>query len=55
MHISITLASKVETLLGFLIDQGEYERTPGNWVPFTRIRLGAILLIFDVMWYHKKS
>jgi hypothetical protein len=53
MQISLALLSKNETLLGLMMDQGEYERTKEVWVPFTRLRLGFIFLTLDLMWYHK--
>jgi hypothetical protein len=53
MQISLALLSKNETLLGLMMDQGEYERTKEVWVPFTRLRLGLIFLTLDLMWYHK--
>lgn len=55
MEISLSLLSKNETLLGLMMDQGEYERTKEVWTPFTRIRLGIIFLTLDVMWYHTKK
>lgn len=55
MEISLSLLSKNETLLGLMMDQGEYERTKEVWTPFTRIRLGFIFLTLDVMWYHTKK
>jgi hypothetical protein len=52
MQISISLLSKNETLLGLMMDQGEYEKSKGVWIPFTRIRLGIVFLTLDTMWYH---
>lgn len=55
MQISLSLLSKNETLLGLMMDQGEYERTKEVWTPFTRLRLGIIFLTLDFMWYHTKK
>jgi hypothetical protein len=51
-EVKLTLISKSESLLGILFDQGEYQkRSSGQWVPFTRIRLGVIFLTLDIVWY----
>ena len=55
LEVRMTLISKSESLLGILFDQGEYEVAETVWVPFTRIRIGLIFAMLDVMWYHKKG
>jgi hypothetical protein len=53
LEIKMTAVSKSETLLGIMFDQGEHEIQKGNWIPFTRVRLGVIFLTLDFMWYSK--
>lgn len=50
-EFKIVLFSKAESLLGIYFDQGEFEKAPAKWVPFTRIRLGLIFLTLDFIWY----
>lgn len=54
-EIKIILASKSETLLGLMIDQGEFEVKEGTWVPYTRLRLGLIFITFDFIKFQSTS
>lgn len=50
-EIKIILVSKSESLLGIMMDQGEFEVKPNAWVPFTRLRVGLLFLTFDFIKY----
>lgn len=52
-EFKITAVSKAESLLGLMFDQGEYQ-SKEKWIPFTRLRLGLIILTFDFVWYSTK-
>lgn len=51
-EFKLSFISKSECLLGVFFDQGEYQkRSSGEWLPFTRVRLGVLFLTLDFMWY----
>jgi hypothetical protein len=53
LELKVTLISKSECLLGIFFDKGEYEILEGQWVPFTRFRIGLLFAIADFTWYQK--
>lgn len=54
-EIKITLVSKSESLLGMMLDQGEFEVRQDLWVPFTRLRIGLIFLTIDFVKFLGKT
>lgn len=51
--MKITFISNSETLLGLMIDRGEYEVRENTWLPFTRLRIGFIFFTVDLTKYSK--
>lgn len=52
-EIVISFLSKNEIIAGLTFDQGEYERKPNEWTEFSRLRIGLIFIIIDIIRYHK--
>lgn len=53
IEVKITFVSNSETLLGLMIDRGEYEVKENTWLPFTRLRIGFIFFTIDFTKYSK--
>jgi hypothetical protein len=50
-EFKIIFVNQSEILAGVMIDQGQYEKTEDNWINFTRLRIGLIVVSFDFTWY----
>lgn len=57
LEVKICLFSKAESLLGIMLDQGEFEvgENSNNWMPFIRVRIGFIFFTVDFVYYKTKS
>lgn len=53
-EIKVVLISHSEILLGTMLDTGEMETESGNWIKFTRLRLGFIFFTVDFTHFTKK-
>jgi hypothetical protein len=52
-EFEIRLFNKAESLLGVMIDQGDYQKKDGEWIEFIRFRIGFIFINFDFVKYQK--
>ena len=56
IEIKICLFSKAESLLGIMVDQGEFEigKDSDKWIPFIRVRFGFIFFTLDFVYLKTK-
>jgi hypothetical protein len=55
LEIKLVFISSAEILLGASLDTGEVEIEEGQWLKFTRFRIGLLFVTIDFTFFHSPS